>query len=150
MSVESKLLEALQESSCFGIAHDENVPECKQCDVRGQCKSKSEGESIATPKSKPKQNVSQSKVETKDTKKPTNTKPTKSSTTAKKLDKPSTKPKAQTKPKTTHRPGVLPNFKSMSLEELKALAVERNVEWKEYGNDNITRMRLIMNLKASY
>jgi hypothetical protein len=44
----------------------------------------------------------------------------------------------------------MPDFKSMSLDELKELAAERNVEWKDYGNAQITRMRLIMALKKSY
>jgi hypothetical protein len=145
VNIDSKLLEALQQSTCFGIAHDDEVPECKQCDVKGQCKAKSEGGSIPTPTLKPKKpSVSETKTE-----KPKATAPKKPAT------KPSTttKPKATTptpaKPKATAS-GDLPDFKPMTLPQLEDLARERNVEWKDYGNDSITRMRLIMALKKSY
>lgn len=144
VNIDAKLLEALQQSTCFGIAYDEEVPECKQCDVKGQCKVKVEGGiNIPTPTTKPKKAVSETKAEPK---KPT---PAKKPTATK---APVTKPKA-TAPakKTTSTPsGDAPDFKPMGLDELQALAAERNVEWKDYGNDNITRMRLIMALKKSY
>lgn len=150
-SIDSKLLDALQESTCFGIAHDESVPECQKCDVRGQCKARMEGANIPTPRKKEKK-----VVET-----PKETKATTKSTS--KSDKPSTaksesvKKTASAKPKTEAKKkepvqysADMPDFKPMSFQELKDLAAERNVEWKDYSNDSITRMRLIMNLKKSY
>jgi hypothetical protein len=150
-NIDSKLLDALQESTCFGIAHDESVPECQKCDVRGQCKARMEGANIPTPRKKEKK-----VVET-----PKETKP--ATKTAPKSDKPSTgstgtvkkttpaKPKAEAKKKDpVQYSSDMPDFKPMSFEALKELATERNVEWKDYSNDSITRMRLIMNLKKSY
>ena len=160
IQIDSRLLEALQQSTCFGIAHDENVPECKQCDVRAQCKKKSEGFlNIPTPIAKPKKATTSSTTK-KD--KPTSkasttaskskaTKSVASKSTAKTTTKStSTVKKAETKKSTPVPTGNMPDFKSMSLDELKELAAERNVEWKDYGNAQITRMRLIMALKKSY
>ena len=143
VNIDSKLLEALQASTCFGFAHDATVPECKQCDVQAQCKSKSEGAEIPTPTrkvSKPDLPKEDKPVEAKKPTKPTTTKSSSTPAPAKKAP-----------PKKTSTPsGNLPDFKAMTLEELKDLAKERNVDWKEYGNDNITRMRLIMGLKPTY
>jgi cobalamin biosynthesis Mg chelatase CobN len=159
IQIDSRLLEALQQSTCFGIAYDETVPECKQCDVRAQCKKKSEGFlNIPTPTAKPKKTAQSSTKEDKPASKATTTaskpKATKtvaSKSTAKATAKStSTVKKAGTKKSTPVPAGNMPEFKSMTLDELKELAAERNVKWKDYGNDNITRMRLIMELKKSY
>lgn len=144
VNIDSKLLEALQSSTCFGLAYEESVPECKQCDVKSQCKAKSEGGNIPTPIMKTQPAKTSTSVET-------------TKTTTKKETK-TTKPKATPTKKTTKSvdkkpvatPGNMPDFKPMSLEDLISLAKERDVEWKDYGNDNITRMRLIMVLKKSY
>lgn len=152
IDVSSKLLALLKESSCFGIAHDSTVPECQKCDVQAQCMRKMEGEMVAPPTSKPKAKTTPAPAEPK----PKASKP--------KTDKPKTdkvaaeKPKAaakKTEPKkakatTAVASADMPDFKPMSLEALKELAAERKVDWKDYGNDNITRMRLIMALRASY
>lgn len=143
-NIDSKLLEAFQASTCFGLAHDPTVPECKQCDVQAQCKIKSEGANIPVPTKRaskpeaPKEDKPVSEVKKKS--------PVSNST-----PKPANKPKPAPAKKTSSAPsGNLPDFKPMTLEDLKELAKERNVEWKEYGNDNITRMRLIMALKPTY
>lgn len=144
VSINPELLKKLQQSTCFGIAHDETVPECKMCDVEKQCRAKTEGAEIEVPtgravakatKEKPKEKPKQKE-------KATQTKKTVASKPKPKSDK----PKKPTKPSNSN----LPVFKDMELDDLKALAKERNVEWKEYGNDNITRMRLTMELKKSY
>ena len=143
VKLDPRLLEALQASTCFGIAHDDTVPECKQCDVKAQCAKKSEGADIPVPVARPKAE------KTATVEKPA---------TKTKAPKTTEKPKANSKPKATanktvtktETPGNMPEFKPMSLDELKDLAKERSVEWKDYGNDQITRMRLIMALKKSY
>ena len=146
INVDSKLLKVLQESTCFGIAYDPDVPECKQCDVRGSCKAKVDGAmNIPTP-------TVREKAPTSPPVKPTTTK---KAADKKEESKPKETTPAAKKPATKAKPkpvanGNLPDFKPMSLDELKDLAAERNVEWKDYGNDQITRMRLIMNLKKSY
>lgn len=144
INIDSKILEALQLSTCFGLAHDDTVPECKQCDVKGQCKAKSEGGvSVPLPTVKPKKASTTDKPAEKPKATSKSTTATTKSTTA--------KPKAPEKPKATPvASGDIPDFKPMTLEDLKSLAKDRNVEWKDYGNDQITRMRLIMALKKSY
>lgn len=138
-SIDAKLLEALRSSTCFGLAYDGTVPECKQCDVKGSCKAKMEG------------GLGDSPIPTTRTiSTPPEEKP-KASTSAPKSKKSDSKPKASSKPKETPAtPSNMPDFKPMKLPELEELAKERGVEWKDYGNDNITRMRLIMALKKSY
>lgn len=147
--LDSRLLEALEASTCFGIAHDEDVPECKMCDVKAQCKKKSEGASIPTP------TVKVEKPTTKVEEAPKKESKKKESVPASKKPASPSKPKA-TAPKKDEAPkastpsGNIPLFKEMSLSDLKDLAAEKEVEWKEYGNDSITRMRLIMALKKVY
>lgn len=149
INIDTKLLEALKASTCFGIAHDESVPECKQCDVRAQCKVKSEGElNIPIPKGKAVVSPPVKDVAKKETpKKPATKKSDKPSTPAKKSSPAA--PKKATASKSSGS-GDIPDFKPMSLDELKALANLRKVEWKDFNNDQITRMRLIMSLKKSY
>lgn len=163
INIDSKLLDALQQSTCFGIAHDDSVPECKQCDVKAQCKAKGEGASIPTPKGKPKSQPTGTAAEPSTPAVQASGKSAKSGKSSGKAGGSSTKkndnkPAGGTKPASTPKPasqpaqqnGNMPDFKPMGLEELKALAAERKVDWKDYGNDQITRMRLIMNLKKSY
>jgi len=148
IDVDSKLLEALKSSTCFGIAHDDTVPECKMCDVKAQCKQKAEGAAhIQPPKQKPKAEATPApaKATTTTTKKTTTASPSTTKKAAPAASKPAKKPDTA-KPV----PAGMPDFKPMELDELKALAAQRNVEWKDYGNDNITRMRLIMVLRKSY
>jgi len=135
--MDEKLKAIIGSSTCFGIAYDDGVPECKQCDTRLKCRAKTLGvdyvpepepivEKEPVPKPElPKVNVEPTEKETK--------KKTKKGTTEKAPDNPN-----------------LPNFKEMSLEQLKSMAAEKSVEWKDYGNDQITRMRLIMALKKAF
>lgn len=136
-AIDAKLLEILAESTCFGIAYDLSVPECKQCDVKGSCKAKMEGGLGGTPVPTTKAVAIEPKKEAKTTSAP-------KKASEPKATKPTTK-KAESKPV-----GNLPDFKAMTLENLENLARERNVEWKDYGSENITRMRLVMALKKSY
>ena len=141
ISIDAKLLEVLNASTCFGIAYDADVPECKQCDVKGSCKAKMEGGLGDSPIPTHKLVTASTPVVEEKPKAPAKPK-----ATTPKAEKPKAdKPKAP-----TPAPANLPDFKPMSLDELKDLAKERNVEWKDYGSDNITRMRLIMGLKKSY
>ncbi|QPX71689.1 hypothetical protein [Bacillus phage SP8] len=152
-AMDAKLQRILEESTCFGIGHDPNVKECKMCDVREQCKAKTQGMNVPTPERKKPEDVAPAQ--------PKKEKPTAKKSTAKKTttkeEKKETAPKAKetkAKPKAKKAKAIenpnLPNFKEMSFEELVELAKERNVEWKDYNSPNITRMRLIMGLKASY
>lgn len=146
LNIDKQLLAVLQESSCFGIAHDESTPECKRCDVRLQCKQKVEGANIEAPTIREmKEPEPKAKTETK-------VHPAKKTVEP----KPKSEPKAKTdKPAKKDKPVIsyasdMPDWKPMSLGELKNLAVSREVTWTEYDSEQITRMRLIMNLKKSY
>lgn len=140
ISIDAKLLEVLNASTCFGLAYDADVPECKQCDVKGSCKAKMEGGLGDSP-------IPTHKLVSASTSAPVAEEKPKATSKPKAPAK-ATKPK-EDKPKAA-TPANMPEFKPMSLDELKDLAKERNVEWKDYGSDNITRMRLIMALKKSY
>lgn len=142
-TIDSRLLEALEASTCFGIAHDETVPECMQCDVKAQCKKKSEGVDLPTPTTRVLKEEPVLEVV-----KPKSTPKTAPKKTETKKAAPAPKAKAETKKVTPS--GNIPDFKSLALEELKDMAKERDVDWKDYGNDQITRMRLIMALKKTY
>lgn len=139
-AIDAKLLEVISKSTCFGIAHDPTVPECKQCDVKGSCKAKMEGGLGGTPIPTTKA------VAIEPAKQTTSGSTSKKTTSTSKSTSKSSKKKEETKEVNPN----MPDFKPMSLPELKDLAKERNVEWKDYDNDNITRMRLIMALKKSY
>lgn len=152
INIDAKLLKALEASTCFGIAHDDTVPECKQCDVKAQCKAKVDGANIQTPKSKPLKSPAPDNVKIeKKVEKPA---PSRASSepvvsTPKPAKKEQPVKKQEKKEDKTTDPNI-PDFKNMDLDSLVSLAKQRNVEWKDYGNDNITRMRLIMSLKKSY
>lgn len=167
---DARILEIMQESTCFGIAHSDDVPECKQCDLKRQCKSKSEGEVETSSKAKPKPTATVDQMMDSAAKRIKESKSRVKSTMADPMEGKgallSDKPKATTTSKTTKKAKPnkptpkqkttssgsdnMPVFKDMSFDELCELATERNVEWKEYGNQSITRMRLIMGLKSSY
>lgn len=173
---DARILEIMQESTCFGIVHSDDVPECKQCDVKAQCKSKTEAGMVQPEPPKRKfpnvEDMLNKQVEDmKEAKKAKSASPTvnpmegkdallagKPTSKAKPTTKPSTKkPKSEKPPKSTPKRKTtssgsdnMPIFKDMDINELSELAAKRNVEWKEYGNASITRMRLIMALKSSY
>lgn len=148
INIDSKILDALKSSTCFGIAHDLTTPECKMCDVQQQCRTKKEGDPSILPPPKVKKVAQEQPPKAtppKDTTKPA------ASSAPKNTQKPSsnTKPAGKTQAKPVAS-GDMPDFKPMDLPSLKELAKSRNVEWKDYESDSITRMRLIMALKASY
>lgn len=140
--VSKQLLDVLEASTCFGIAHDLTAPECKQCDVQAQCKARTEGATIPTPRTKTQTTKTASAKEDKPsttTKKTASTtsKADKTSTTAAKADKPTKEVSAK-----------MPDFKPMAWEDLVALANKHGVEVKDYNSPAISRMRLIMALKT--
>lgn len=146
IDVESKLLAVIKSSTCFGLAHDDTVPECKMCDVKAQCMKKTAGADIPVPteRTKPERPAKPAAE-----KPPKPAKPSTETASKPAAEQSASKPKKPAKP-ATEPVGNQPNFKEMSLDDLKALAAERSVSWKDYGNDNITRMRLIMAIRKSY
>jgi hypothetical protein len=118
------------------------------------------GFSVPTPTIKEKPvsvNKSKDKSEQEDsdevTEKPKKATP-KTSTPAKQSPK-EEKPKAEKKPKAPKKDvevtyADMPDWKSIPTADLKDMANEKGVAWKDYNNDSITRMRLIMELKKTY
>ena len=148
INLDAKVLKVLEESSCFGIAYDSTAPECAMCDVKLNCKSKIEGANIPTPTAKPKVNKPAPKADKDD--KPA-TKKKDSAVKKEATKKVATEKKAPAKKATASKPsGNAPDFKGVELPELIEIAKKEGVEWKEYGNDNITRMRLVMSLKKHF
>lgn len=142
IDINPKLLEVIRNSTCFGIAYDPSAPECsKLCDVQAQCRLKVEGQKVETPKTRQQKPAPVSTPS--EPKQPTVKKDNKPA--ASKPSTPAAKPKPSTPPS-----GDLPNFKEMTQEQLEELAKSKSVEWRDYGDPNITRMRLIMNLKKAY
>lgn len=152
-AMDAKILRIIEESTCFGIGHDPKVKECMMCDVQEQCRAKTQGLSVPTPQRKKPEEVAVPETPKKEkAKKPTTTKKTatKKSTEVKEETRTKAKTTAKKPKKSTVTDPNMPVFKDMTLEQLKDLAKERNVEWRDYGSDQITRMRLTMALKASY
>ena len=155
--VDAKLLESLQQSTCFGIAHDLNTPECKQCDVQLQCRRKTEGVDIPTPSGKEViKSVSRNGEEPKKAAPKKESSPAKAAPEPKVVEKKSVseassepKVKKPPKPKAEVNPNM-PNFKEMSWEALVELATKFGVTPKDYKSEAINRMRLIMELKKHY
>lgn len=141
MDINSKVLAVLQASSCFGIAYDDTVPECKKCDVMAQCKVKSSGFPLDNATTQMMDKALEPVRKEGAKKKATSAKTTKKTTSGSKAK--TVKPQVKIS-------GDMPEFKEMSLDELKSLAEKHSVVWRDYGNDNITRMRLIMELKKCY
>lgn len=137
MIIDPKLLEQLETSTCYGIAHDPNNKECKMCDVQQECAAKSAGNRTfdslrvlkpETAKAMEKAREMQSQF-----------KPT--VIDGQKVPKPK---------KSKELPPGFPDTKKMSIEELEALLKERGGTCKFYENPAIYKMRLIMALKETY
>ena len=139
--------EMIKNSTCFGVAYDGTVKECKICEVRTKCKAKCETGSGEVPK-KPdsvnladKDEVSQSDEAA-------------AKSAAKEKDKTAKKPVNPAKAKKDVKyADDMPDFKAMSVDELCSLIDERggnSKEFDKYTAENIKRMRLTMALKKTY
>lgn len=130
--------EMIKNSSCFGVAFDGSVRECKICEVKLKCESKCRLGVDSKPASV--------NVATADEVTHSNNK--KKKTTNKK----SVPVKEAAKPKAEYADDM-PNFKSMSVDEIEQLAEERGIDmsqFEKYKAANIRRMRVTMALKKTY
>lgn len=132
----------VSDSECFGIAWDANVPECSNCDAFAQCEKLTKAQTRAVKPESPNP-YTPSKVE----KVKLETKPPVKKETAPKKDKPTTTVKKD-KPAAVVNP-AWPDFKSLSIEELENLAVEKGLDLEKFANyeQRIKRMQITMNLK---
>lgn len=148
INFDKRLIKEIEESSCFGIAYDSEVPECKQCDLTAQCRAKSVNRSVG--KSLPVVEVEDSTPAKKTTKKASKKNAPKAKATKEVAKSKATGKKESKTVETAKIPGEMPEFRGMPWEEVQAIAKKYDVEYKDYGNDNITRMRLVMTLKKMY
>lgn len=139
--------EMIKNSKCFGVAYDGSVKECKICEVKLKCENKCRcgiGETPKKPESvnlADKDEVSMSDAAI-------------SKSKAKEADKKAKKPaKKDTAKAEVKYADDMPDFKSMSIEELCQLLNERGgdaSEFDKYSAENIKRMRLTMAIKKTY
>lgn len=136
--------EMIKKSTCFGIAYDGTVRECKICEVRLKCENKCRM-GVDTPTQKP----AAAPMADKDEVSLTDEAMAKSRAKEEKVKK-SLKEKKTT---TTEYSADMPDFKPMSVEELESLLVERGgntSDFDKYTNPSIKKMRLTMALKKTY
>lgn len=139
--------EMIKNSKCFGVAYDGSVKECKICEVKLKCENKCRcgiGETPKKPESvnlADKDEVSMSDAAI-------------SKSKAKEADKKAKKPaKKDTAKAEVKYADDMPDFKSMSIEELCQILNERGgdaSEFDKYSAENIKRMRLTMAIKKTY
>lgn len=130
----------IEMSTCYGVAYDATVQECKECGVKTRCESKCrENTYVLGGKPLPTviAEVDEVSYEEKVPKKTAKRQTAKSAATSKKTYS-----------------ADMPEFKQMSVPELEELVVRRNAgilkDFDKYGDKNIRRMRLIMALKKTY
>ena len=143
----STIEEMIKNSTCFGVAYDGSVKECKICEVRTKCKAKCEGGCGELPKKPDSVNLAE-----KDEVSQSDEAAAKSA--AREKDKTAKKPvnPAKKKADVQYEEGM-PDFKAMSIDELCSLIDKRggnSKEFDKYTADNIKRMRLTMALKKTY
>lgn len=138
--------EMIKKSTCFGIAYDASVRECKICEVKLKCENKCRlgvGEVPQKPESvalADKDEVSMSDEAIEKSK-------------AKEKDAKAKKPVKEKKASTVEYDESMPDFKPMSVEELETLLTERGgntADFEKYSNPSIKKMRLTMALKKTY
>lgn len=138
--------EMIKSSTCFGVAYDPNVKECKICEVRTKCKSKCETGNGELPK-KPAAAQQADKSEVSMSEAAIDKSKDKEKAAAKKPAKP-----AASKEKEQYADDM-PDFKTMSIDELLNLLKDKGgnpADFDKYTAENIKRMRITMALKKFY
>lgn len=141
----SNIEEMIKKSTCFGIAYDGTVRECKICEVHLKCENKcrmgNSDEATQKPASAPMADIDEASL--------TDEAAAKSRAKEEKVKKSLKEKKAPT----AEYSEDMPDFKPMSLDELESLLTERggNVDdFAKYTNPSIKKMRLTMALKKTY
>lgn len=140
--IDPKLLEQLEGSTCFGIAHDPTARECKICDLQQECSAKTAGNSvfehIKVLKPETKQAMDEAMKKRKEKDELTN----EDGLTPRQLRK---------KRKREERERIgMPDTKGMSIDELWALLKERGGTCDVYDKPTVQKMRLVMEIKKTY
>lgn len=141
MLIDPKILEQLEGSTCFGVAHDPNAKECKMCDLQQECAAKTASNSLFVEfkKLKPETEKALQEYQEKRKKKQTTNE---EGLTPRQLRK---------KRKREERERIgMPDTKKMTMEELWELLKQRGGTCKVYDNPSVQRMRLVMAIKETY
>lgn len=137
--IDPKLLEQLENSTCFGIAWSSDAKECKRCDLQQECMARTQSNTMFDQVKKLKPETEQALQQAEEKKK--------SKATEKATTKKDTK---ATKKKENKNPEGMPDLKGKSVEELWAILEERGGTCKVYDNVAIQKMRLVMAIKKTY
>ena len=142
----SNIEDMIAKSTCFGVAWDGSVKECKICEVRTRCESKCKmGIGSSEPPKKPESIPFADKAEIVLDPEDLKAEPVEG--------KKATKPVKEKKVCDITYADDMPDFKPMSVDDLIKLYVERGgdaTEFDKYGNPQIKKMRVIMALKKTY
>lgn len=137
----------IKKSTCFGIAYDGSVRECKICEVKLKCENKCRC-GVGDVPQKP------SGVALADKDEVSMTDEAMKKSQAKEKDMKAKKPVSEKKLKAEVKySGDMPDFKPMSIEQLLDLLKERGGnpdDFKKYDNESIKKMRITMALKKTY
>lgn len=141
--------EMIKKSTCFGVAYDGSVRECKICEVKLKCETKCRM-GVGEVPTKPEPAVLADKEEVSMTDEAMSKSRAKEKQAAQAAQK---KPVKEKKVSTVVYEDNMPDFKPMSVEELEALLTERGgnpKDFEKYANPSIKKMRLTMALKKTY
>lgn len=130
MFIDPELMQQLDKSTCFGVAHEPTAKECRKCDLQQECMAKTQGNKVFDL-------VKTLKPETKEAMKEAR----------EQRESEFVKPKRRKK---KELPKGMPNTRKMTIEELWTLLEERGGTCKEYDSEPIQRMRLVMAIKETY
>jgi len=141
-TVDPKLLEQLEVSTCFSIAHDSTAKECKMCDLQQECAAKSacnnlfDSLKVLSPETQKAIDKAMQKRKAKDDLENAE------GLTPKQMRK---------KRRREERERIgMPNTKDMSVEELWALLEERGGTCETYDNPSTQKARLTIKIKETY
>ncbi len=143
--------EMIKNSTCFGVAYDGAVKECKICEVRTRCKAKCECGTGSSELPKKPTKPEQAPLADKDEVSTSDGAVAKS--TAKENSSTAKKPDKKKKQSEVQYSDDMPNFKKMSQEEIEQLLKDKGEDlaaFDKYSNPNIRKMRLTMAIKKHY
>lgn len=142
ITIDPKLLEQLEGSTCFGIAHDPKAKECKMCDLQQECAAKTASNSlfdqikVLNPETQKAMDEAVKRRKEKDSMK------NEDGLTPRQLRK---KRKRELREKIG-----MPDTKGMTIDELWELLEKRGGTCKVYDSPNVQKMRLVMEIKKTY
>lgn len=145
----------IEKSTCFGLAWDGNVRECKICEVNHRCASKcTMGRAVVPEEDLPakptiedivKNDIPFEMVE--------ETEPTEAEEAEEAEETEQEEPKQEETSKVEEQNETMPDFRNMSLDDLEQLYAKRGLDLKDmekYVNPSIRKMRMTMAIKKTY